>query len=408
MDKKLMKYSGAKQIYPYKKTDLKSSDDVTQKLTLKYRRWYITYLVTASLVLIGTLALLLFGVGESGEGLIGDFGFQKIADKVLSSTVDIAFGDFFAVNNSKPNTPAPDLLNPSDKHQNSSSSADKKPSEDNKDPKPSIYDFDYSKVPEGHTPIIPMDLSLVAYGGNYINNSTGYSPALDYLLNKEIFGDNSGVDYSPDKPRVLVLHTHSTESFAQNGAISCESFDSHGRSNDKTENVVAIGKIISDVLNQQGICAVHCTVMHDSTQYKDSYANAAATIKKYLEKYPTIELVIDVHRDAVVKSSGEIVKAITEVDGKAAAQVMCVVGTDFGGEDCPNWEDNLSLAQKLRNALNDSYKNLCRPTSLKASTYNQEFAKYSLLLEIGTSGNSLEESQISAELVAKAIAELLK
>jgi stage II sporulation protein P len=148
--------------------------------------------------------------------------------------------------------------------------------------------------------------------------------------------------------------------------------------------------------------------MHDSTQYKDSYANAAETIKKYLEKYPSIELVIDVHRDAVIKSSGEVVKAVTEVDGKAAAQVMCVVGTDFGGEECPRWEDNLSLALKLRSALNDSYENICRPVTLKSSTYNQEFSKYSILLEIGTSGNSLEEAKISAELVAQAISDLLK
>ena len=86
----------------------------------------------------------------------------------------------------------------------------------------------------------------------------------------------------------------------------------------------------------------------------------------------------------------------------------CCNDVGRGGEECPGWEDNLALAQKLRNALNDSYENLCRPTSLKPSTYNQEFSKHSLLLEIGTSGNSLEEAKISAELVAKAIAELLK
>lgn len=407
MGKKLMRYDSTRQIYPYtlcKKSDFKSSDCVTIKPELKYRCWYIIYLVTATLVLFSTVLLLIFGLGESGDSLIGDFGLKQMADKVINSVVEIAFGNFAGANEHAPSIPNSDFENI---NQSGGQIVDKPPFEDNQNQKTDIYDFDYSAVPEGYTPIIPMDLSLQSYGMTYVNNSTGYAPAVEHLLNKKLFDEDDTL-YSPDQPRVLVLHTHSTESYSSDNAVFCESVDTHGRSNDKAQNVIAIGKIISDMLNQQGMWAVHCTVMHDATQYKDSYANAAETIKKYLEKYPSIELVIDVHRDAVIKSSGEIVRAVSEVDGKAAAQVMCVVGSDFGGEDCPGWEDNLALAQKLRSVLNDSYENLCRPTSLKSSTYNQEFSKYSLLLEIGTSGNSLEEAEISAELVAKAIAEILK
>lgn len=406
MDKNLLKYNGENQVCPYaaeNHQDFKGVRGGAHQFASRYRRWYISYLVTGTLVLFCTLLLFLFGVGGSGENLIGDFGFEKIADKVIGFIADIGFAEVPNTDSGNGELPKPNT----DKDKNNPSQ-DKAPMDDNKDQNGDIYDFDYSLVPDGHIPIIPMDLSLTSYGDKYINNSTGYSPALEYLLNKQLFVGNTNAGFSPDKPRVLVLHTHSTEAYSEKDAVSCESFDEYGRSNDKSENVVAVGKLISDELNRQGIWSVHCTVMHDSTQYKDSYANAAETIKKYLEKYPSIELVIDVHRDAVIKSSGEVVKAVTEVDGKEAAQVMCVVGTDFGGEECLRWEDNLSLALKLRSALNGSYENICRPVTLKSSTYNQEFSKYSILLEIGTSGNSLEEAKISAGLVAQAIADLLK
>lgn len=410
MDKKVLKGSDKEQLFL--KSGVGDAADKGQRFSVwsknfRYRRWYRGYLITGISVLICTVLLLCFGVGESGESLLPFF----YPEKIISFVVDTVFGELDLLWNNNGNGTKPGgnngILNSENKDNNSSGTQVKPPSVDVKEEN-DIYSFDYSLVPDGHTPIIPMDLSLTVYGEKYINNSTGYSPDLSYLLNEELFDNESGVIYSPDTPRVLILHTHATEAYSENGTISCESVDFHGRSNDKNESVVSIGKIIADILNENQIWAVHCTVMHDSTQYKDSYARAAQTIEKYLKEYPSIELVIDVHRDAVIKSSGEIVKAITEVQGKTAAQVMCVVGTDFGGEECPGWEDNLSLAQKLRNVLNDSYENLCRPTSLKASTYNQEFAKYSLLLEIGTSGNSLEEAKISAELVAKAIAELLK
>ena len=171
---------------------------------------------------------------------------------------------------------------------------------------------------------------------------------------------------------------------------------------------MAVGKTIADILNKNGIPTVHCTIMHDSVQYKDSYARAEETIKNYLEEYPTIKLVIDVHRDSIIKSSGEIVRPVAELDGEAAAQIMCVVGSDCAGDDCPDWENNLSLALKLRSSLNSQCENICRPVFLKPNTYNQELAPFSLLLEVGASGNSLEEAQRSAELIGKSLVTLVQ
>ncbi len=271
-----------------------------------------------------------------------------------------------------------------------------------------LYEYDYSKVPNGHTPIVPMDLSLYKNGDLYINNSTGYKPDIEGLLNSSL--SSPTVDYlsSTNAPTVLIVHTHGTEAYSSDGAISYEDNGSEiARSDDIRQNVVSVGAVMAEILNEKGISTLHCTVMHDSIQYKDSYSRAEETIKQYMEKYPSIKLVIDLHRDSIVKSSGELVRPVTLVDGNAAAQIMCVVGSDWGGGYCPNWQDNLSLALKLRQRLNAKYTNICRPTDLRSQSFNQELAPYSLLLEIGSSGNSRKEAMICAALVANELAELI-
>ncbi|MBQ9085826.1 MAG: stage II sporulation protein P [Clostridia bacterium] len=271
-----------------------------------------------------------------------------------------------------------------------------------------LYQFDYLSVPSGEIPIIPMDLSLSAYGNQYIYNSTGLVPDLQALLTNPLTAQE-GAEYMSvtSAPKVLILHTHGTEAYSVDGAVSYrEDGGELARSTDPAESVVSVGAVISDELNHLGIPSIHCTIMHDQEQYRNSYARAKETIEKYLERYPTIQLVIDVHRDSIVKSTGELVRPVTLLNGEAAAQVMCVVGSNWGGEENPNWEKNLALALKLRERLNTQCENICRPAYLRSSTYNQELSPYSLLLEMGASGNSLEEAQRSAYLIAEALADL--
>ena len=118
-------------------------------------------------------------------------------------------------------------------------------------------------------------------------------------------------------------------------------------------------------------------------------------------------LVIDVHRDSILTSKDQLVRPVTVVNGEAVAQVMCVVGSDAAGGSYGHWRDNLSLAVGLRNALNADYGNFCRPVYVKKSTYNQQYAPASLLLEIGSSGNTLAEARRAAALVADRIADML-
>ena len=255
-----------------------------------------------------------------------------------------------------------------------------------------------------------MDLSLDSYGATYINNSTGVSPDVEALLNASL-GERPPLEYlssSSSSPRILILHTHGTEAYMEDGAISYDDVGGElARSADKTKNVVSVGKVMAQRLNELGIPSMHCEIMHDDGGYRDAYSSAEKTVRKYLELYPTIQLVIDIHRDAVIKSGGEIVRPVTVTDGEATAQVMCVVGSCWGGEENSRWERNLSLALKLRQELNGDGERLCRPACLKSSTYNQEIAPYSLLLEIGSIGNSLEEAERAALRVADALSKII-
>ena len=267
-----------------------------------------------------------------------------------------------------------------------------------------LYSFDYSLVPENASAILPMDLSMASSGVTYINNMTGLVFDAAALLSKKFNSNEYEMLSAVQGPRVLIVHTHSSEAYSEDGAIFYENGDEEiARSDDSSQTVVSLGKIMSNVLNENGISTVHCTLKHDSIQYKDSYLRSEKTILEYLEKYPTIELVIDLHRDSVMKPSGELIRPVTLVDFEAVAQVRCIVGSNWGGEACPSWQDNLSLALKLRERLNAEYMNLCRPTELRENTYNQELSKYSMTIEIGSAGNSIEEAERAVELVANAI-----
>lgn len=367
--------------------------------------WQTVYLVTV-LITVGLVAVILSLV----VGSVSDIGGgSKFADKIGELFVSMDFLVFDGASHA-PGEDS-DFVYVPPVSDNGSESTDAPDTEGNPSTDAGvvggIYDFDYSKVPEGYTPIIPMDLSLSSYGSSYINNSTGYSPDIATLIEKKL-NDDGSVELlaTSSEPQVLIIHTHGTEAYSKDGAIYCESDSCDVRTSDTSKNVVAVGRTVAEILNENGISTLHCTIMHDSLQYKDSYARAEETVRRYMEEFPSIKLVIDIHRDSIIKSSGEIVRPVAELDGKPAAQLMCVVGSDWAGDTHPEWENNLSLALKLRERLNGECENICRPVFLKANTYNQELAPYSLLVEVGAEGNSLEEAQRSTELLAKAIVSL--
>ena len=374
-----------------------------------FKTWHAVYVATLAATVAVSAVMLAF-CAESVT-VRGDEGFwTRTADKIGDFFVSMDFlvfnGATHAPGEDSDFVYTPPSSDVNDDGSKDSETTDGKPSTDVSTSVGGIYDYDYSKVPEGCIPIIPMDLSLSSYGSEYINNSTGYSPDIATLIEKKLKEDDSyELLAATTAPQVLIIHTHGTEAYSEDGALYCENDGDFARSTDTGENVVAVGRTLAKILNENGIATLHCTVMHDSLQYKDSYARAEETINRYMQEYPTIKLVIDVHRDSIIKSSGEIVRPITELDGEAAAQLMCVVGSDWAGDTHPDWQNNLSLALKLREKLNVECENICRPVYLKPNTYNQEISPYSLLIEVGAEGNSLAEAQRSAELLAEVLDE---
>ena len=243
----------------------------------------------------------------------------------------------------------------------------------------------------------------LSYDSVYLKNSTTLYIDLKSLLNQKL---KFKIEQNRE-PQVLIMHTHTTESFMQNDN-DYYTEDDNPRSIDDSKNMVKIGSIIAQKLNDSGIKTLHDKTKHDYPEYTGSYGRSAATVTSYLKKYPSIKIVIDLHRDSVSADDGKA-KLVTEIGGKKAAQVMLVMGSQSGSvKDYPNWKENLSLAIKLQQKIELKYATLARPILLRSSKYNQNLTTGSLLLEVGTEANTMEEATYSAELVAEALTDLLK
>ncbi|MBR3908887.1 MAG: stage II sporulation protein P [Clostridia bacterium] len=241
-----------------------------------------------------------------------------------------------------------------------------------------------------------------SYSGVYLKNYTSAKVDLKELLNKKI---NFKINKNSE-PQVLIMHTHTTESFMQTDEnYYTEDFNSRSTNNNK--NMVKIGGIITKKLNDNGIKTLHDKTQHDYPEYTGSYNRAAKTINSYLKKYPSIKIVLDLHRDAISADGGKA-KLVTEIGGKKAAQVMLVMGSQTGSiKDHPKWEENLSLAVKLQQTMEAKYPTLARPLMLMSKKYNQSLSTGSLLIEFGTDVNTLSEACYSAEMVGDSLVSLL-
>ena len=260
---------------------------------------------------------------------------------------------------------------------------------------------------ENDLPVLSSNLAWYEVGGvpelNIINR-TKYNVVLaDYL--KKPFPIDCAIPDS--EPLVLIIHTHGSESYLENG-FDFYSPEESFRSTDESRGVVHIGEILCEKLNSLGINTVHDKTMYDIADFNKSYTYSREGIKKMLEKYPTVEFVIDLHRDSVFDSNDRNIKPLTTLNGKDCAQLMLVVGTDEGGSAHGGWRDNLTFATHLQQKMNDLYPTLARPINLRSAAFNQAFTKGSLLLEVGSCGNTVEEAENAILLFAQVYASLIK
>ncbi|MDR1629011.1 MAG: stage II sporulation protein P [Oscillospiraceae bacterium] len=234
-----------------------------------------------------------------------------------------------------------------------------------------------------------------------VKNTTEQTINIETLMTKGI-----DVTIKKDAPTVLIYHTHTTESYCLTNSGTFPKGYS-GRSRDESKNMVRVGNEIASELEQAGISVIHDTEIHDSS-YNDSYDRSREAVERYLKEYPSIQITLDVHRDAIHYDSKTYCRPVAEVLGKNTAQVMILTGAEGGRvSDFPNWEQNLDFALTLQNYGENMYAGLMRPIMFCQRKYNLDLGKYSLLLEMGTDGNTLEEAVYAGRLIGNVLATVL-
>ena len=235
-----------------------------------------------------------------------------------------------------------------------------------------------------------------------IRNCTDQSPDFAALLRQ---GAELAVE-DPAAPAVLVFHTHTTESYlmADNGVFYA---DYSTRSASPARSVVRVGDALCAALEEAGIGCIHDTEIYDEA-YTGAYARSREGILRYLEAYPSIRIVLDVHRDAIYDSDTLACKPTAEIRGRKAAQIMVITGVEEGAvTDFPGWEKNLRFALSVQEKAQEMYRGLMKPIYFCRRKYNMDVTPCSLLLEFGSDTNTLEEAVYAGRLFGQALAELI-
>lgn len=236
--------------------------------------------------------------------------------------------------------------------------------------------------------------------GIYAKNNSGVERDFSAYV-----GQSAGIAFTDTVlPQVLIVHTHTSEAYMTYYAGYYNAGDT-ARTTDTQTNVCAVGEALAERLRAHGIAVIHDVTVHDSPQYTGAYERSAATVQSILAEYPSIRLVLDLHRDAIQREDTVKIKPTVTVAGQKAAQMMLVVGT-VDDEDISNpyWETNVRLALQLQQRLNGTCEGLMRPISFTASRYNQQLFAGSLLVEVGGDVNTVPEAIYAAELLGDAIA----
>ena len=215
-----------------------------------------------------------------------------------------------------------------------------------------------------------------------------------------VFDGTFAAKLGEDAPQVLILHTHGSEAYTMPEGqeyVSTGSF----RTADASVSVMRVGDEMAAVLSEHGISVLHDRALYDDPEYNGAYYRAEDAIEAYLEKYPSISFILDVHRDALEDKAGHQYKVITRED-PSCAQVSLVMGSSWEG-----WQENLKLAAAVQQHLTDQYPTLMRPVTVRNSDYNEYFTPGSLLVEVGAAGNTLDEALAAARLFANGFAEVV-
>lgn len=236
---------------------------------------------------------------------------------------------------------------------------------------------------------------------NEIRNETKYDIDVEKLKSEQLnFSlSNSGTE-------IIIYHTHTTEAYSQDENYQYVE-SGNFRTLDDAANVLAVGEHVKSTLEKLNINSFHDTSYYDYPSYNLSYSKAGKAILALVKKYTNAKIVLDIHRDAL-STDTKIYRPVITVANKSVAQILLVVGTNQGGLNHPNWRENLKFALKLQQIANQKYPGLCRYVSLRKERFNQQVAPGAIIVEMGATGNTLDEVLRASELFAEILAEVVK
>ncbi len=295
--------------------------------------------------------------------------------------------------------------------QNSNDAANKAEKEKSEAKREELTVWEYTPGGEKVANVYPVeDITIspksekgyVKHNNIWVKNDSSRGIDLKWLLSAKLPFKLSG-----NGPHVLIVHTHGSEAYFPQGKETYALTDVE-RTSDKRYNVIRVGDELEKALSENGISVIHDRNIYDSPSYNGSYTRTLDAIGAALKKNPSIKVVIDVHRDAMTDSDGTKYRTVAEVGGKKCAQMMLVMSTGESGLPHPDWAENLKLAVKLQNAMSSKYPDIMRPINLRKERFNMHATTGSMLVEVGTSANSVGEAIESIRLLGKELSVILK
>ena len=246
--------------------------------------------------------------------------------------------------------------------------------------------------------LLPLQLTQDDLEQVQIQNGTPYAVDKAALFEKPL-----PWNLRSEAPAVLILHTHATESYTQT-----EDYQESAayRTLDERYNMVSIGAELAACLEAEGIAVIHDQTLYDHPSYSGSYNRAREAVEKHLEENPSICLVLDLHRDAMEGEDGRQLGYTQQTQAGEAAKLMLVCGSDAGGLNYPNWQENLALGLKMQAALERQCSGLCRSLSLRTGRYNQDLMGNMILIEVGAAGNTRQQALVAVRELARALVDM--
>lgn len=253
-------------------------------------------------------------------------------------------------------------------------------------------------IEKSDVPISPTTQIVAEHNKKDVYNSTYSTVQIRNQTSFQLTQEMLTPDITFDKSNIIIFHTHTSESYTPSEKYPYTP-SGNFRTSDTNANVVGVGNELTNRLVKKGLNVMHDATFHDYPVYNGAYTRSLATVQSLLSTTPA-DLVIDLHRDAIADSTyGPSVM----INDEKVAQLMFVMGSSEGGLSHPNWVGNLKIAVKIQEKANEMYPGLFKPILLSKYRYNEHLAKGSCIIEVGATGNTMDECVASMKYLAEVI-----